>query len=46
MENSKIRTHRAEVHEAGEGDNPDVRGVDYVATIKLEDLTLDTSASE
>ena len=30
-----MRTQRAEVHEAGEGDGPDVLGVDYVATIEL-----------
>ena len=27
-----MRTHRSEVHEAGEGDDPEVLGVDYVAT--------------
>ena len=30
-----MRTHRAEVHEAGEGDNPEVLGVDNIATIEL-----------
>jgi hypothetical protein len=34
VENS-IRTHRGKVHEAGEGDDPEVHGVDYVATIEL-----------
>ena len=34
-------THRAEVHEAGEGDNPWVHGVDNVATIELEEPMLD-----
>lgn len=28
-------TERGKVHEAGEGDSPEVRGVDYVATIDL-----------
>ena len=37
-----MRTERAEVHEAGEGDGPEVLGVDYVATIKLKVLTSDT----
>ena len=37
-----MRTERAEVHEAGEGDDPEVLGVDYVATIKLKELTSDT----
>ena len=32
-----MRTYRTEVHEAGEGDDPEVRGVDNVATIKLEE---------
>ena len=32
-----MRTQRAEVHEAGEGDGPDVLGVDNVATIELEE---------
>ena len=30
-----MRTQRAEVHEAGEGDSPEVHGVNYVATIDL-----------
>ena len=34
---AQMRTQRAEVHEAGEGDSPDVPGVDNVATIELEE---------
>ena len=30
-----MRTHGAEVHETGEGDDPDVLGVDYVAAVEL-----------
>jgi len=44
---NKIRTHGAKEHEAGEGNNPEVPGVDHVASIKLEqEPMLDTSASE
>ena len=31
-----MRTHRSEVHEAGEGDDPEVLGVDEVATMELQ----------
>ena len=31
-----MRTHRAKVHEAGEGNDPKVSGVDYVATVELQ----------
>ena len=42
-----MRTHRAEVHEAGKGDRPDVLGVDKIATIELgEGLVSDTWMSE
>ena len=42
-----MRTYRAEVHEAGEGDDPEVHGVDNVAPIELgEELGLDTWVSE
>ena len=37
-----MRTKRGKVHEAGEGDDPEVRGVDNVATIELEESELDT----
>ena len=38
-----MRTYRPEVHEAGEGDDPEIHGVDDVTTIELgEGLVLDT----
>ena len=41
-----MRTQRTEVHEAGEGDDPEVLGVDHVATIKLKkELGLDIWAN-
>ena len=44
---AQIRTYRAEVHEAGEGDYPEVLGVDYVATVELqEEPALGTCAGE
>ena len=44
---TQMRTYRAEVHEAGEGDDPEVHGVDNVAPIELgEELGLDTWVSE
>ena len=30
-------TQRAKIHEAREGDDPEVRGIDYVTTIELEE---------
>ena len=42
-----MRTHRTEVHEAREGDGPDVLGIDKIATIELgEELVLDTWMNE
>ena len=39
----QMRTHRTEVHDAGEGDDPEVPAVDDVATIELgEEPALDT----
>ena len=39
-------TYRPEVHEAGEGDDPEVHGVDNVTTIELgEGLALDVWVS-
>ena len=32
---TRVRAHRAEVHEAWEGDDPKVPGVDYVTAIEL-----------
>ena len=32
-----MHTQRAEVHEAGEGDDPEVHAVDCIATVELED---------
>jgi len=39
-----MRTHRTEVHEAWEGDNPAVHGMDHVAAIELKGRILDTQA--
>ena len=41
-----MRTKRAEVHEAGEGDDPEFLGIDNIATIKLGKPTLDVWANE
>ena len=41
-----MRTHGAKVHEAREGYSPDVVGVENIATIKLEELVLDTRMGE
>ena len=42
-----MHTQRAEIHEAGEGDGPEVLGVDNVATIELgEKPASDTSVNE
>ena len=43
---TQIRTHSGEVYEAGEGNNPAVHCMDYVATIELEEATLDTLSDE
>ena len=44
---ARIRTERAEIDKAGEGENPEPLTVDYVAAIELEgEPTLDISASE
>ena len=37
-----MRTYRAEKHEGGEDNDPEVRGVEEVAAIELEDPTLGT----
>ena len=42
----RIRTQRAKVHEAGKGDGPDIHRVNYIATIELEEPTLDTWMNE
>jgi len=43
----KIRTHRGKVHEAGEGHDPEVHGVDHVTTVELEEESAsDTWTSE
>lgn len=39
LRRTRVRTHRGEVHEAGEGDNPVVHGVDNITTIELEEAT-------
>ena len=41
-----MRTQRAKVHEAGEGNNPEVHRVDGEATIELEEPALGIWASE
>ena len=41
-----ISTHRAQVHEARESDNPEVCSIDHVAAIELEDPGLDTWMNE
>ena len=42
-----MRTHGDEVHEIGKGDDPEVLGVDYVATVELgKGPALDTWVSE
>ena len=33
---AQVRTQRAKVHEAWEGDCPEALGVDYIAAIELE----------
>ena len=43
---TQIRTYRAEVHEAGKGDDPETHRVDNVAAVKLGELALDTWVSE
>ena len=44
---AQIRTHRAEVHEAGEGYDPDVLRADYIATVELQgEPALSTCAGE
>ena len=43
---TQIRTYRAKVHEAWEEDNPGVPDIDYVTTVELKELSLDTSASK
>ena len=42
---TQIRTDRADVHKGGEGEDPEVRGIDYVASIELK-LGSDTLQSE
>ena len=48
LRGTEIRTQRAEVREVGEGDDPDVHGVDNIVMIELEEpvLVLDTWMSE
>ena len=41
-----MRTERGKVHEAGEGDGPEVHGVDNIATIELDERELDTWMGE
>ena len=39
-----IHTHGGKVHEAGEGDGPEIPAEDYETTVKLEELALDSWA--
>ena len=43
-----MHTQRAKIHEAGEGDDPEVHGIDYMTTIDQweKPVTLDTGVSE
>ena len=42
-----MRTRRAKVHETGDGDDPEVLGVDKIATVELgEMVVLDTWMGE
>ena len=41
-----MRTQRSKVHEAGESDSPEVRGVDDIATVELAEPALDAWMSE
>ena len=43
---TQMRTKRAKVHEAGEGDDPEALGIYNVTTVKLEERTSDTWMSE
>ena len=44
---TQTRTHRSKVHQAGEGNDPGIHGVDQVAAIELkEKLVLDTWVGE
>ena len=36
LRRTQMRTDGAEIHKAGEGDNPEVCGIDYMTTIELE----------
>ena len=36
-----MRTHRTEVHDAGEGNDPEVLAVDDVTAVKLDEPALD-----
>ena len=38
----RTRTHRAKVHEAGKGSNPEVPGVNHIATKELEEKRCET----
>ena len=37
LRGTQMHTQRTKVHEAGEGDDPEVRGEDYVTTIELRE---------
>ena len=45
LRRAQVRTHGGKEHETGEGDSPEVHGVDYVAAIELEEPVLDVSAA-
>jgi len=46
LRKAQVRTHGGKEHEAGEGDDPKIHGVNYVATIELEEPVLDIWANE
>ena len=44
LRKARIHTNGGKEHEAGEGDDPEVHGVEYVAAVKLGELVLDVRA--
>ena len=38
---TQLRTQGGDVHGTGDDDDPEIHGVDYVATVELEELVLD-----
>ena len=46
LRRTRVRTQRGKEHEGREGDDPDIPGVDYVATIELEESTVSARMSK